>query len=175
MTGSDVKELYLALERVGVLIWIDGGWGVDALLGRQTRGHADLDIALQAHDVARFRTLLDGLGFRDVPRDDTSSWNFVMADPAERKIDVHVISFDENGNGILGPPELGNAYPAGALDGAGVVEGLNVRCVTPEFMVKFRTGYVPRPSDYADVKLLCDRFGIDYPEEYAGLSSPSAT
>jgi lincosamide nucleotidyltransferase A/C/D/E len=173
MTGDDVKELYLALERIGVLIWIDGGWGVDALLGRQTRHHADLDIALQAHDVTRFRTLLDELGFRYAPRDDTSSWNFVMADPAERKVDVHVIRFDENGNGILGPPELGKAYPSGALDGAGVIEGLKVRCVAHEFMVKFHTGYVPRPSDYADVKLLCDRFGIDYPAEYVGLSSPA--
>ena len=46
--ASDVLDLYNALERIGVGIWIDGGWGVDALLEKQTRPHQDLDIAIQS-------------------------------------------------------------------------------------------------------------------------------
>ena len=32
MTAEDVIAFYSLLERLGVEIWIDGGWGVDALL-----------------------------------------------------------------------------------------------------------------------------------------------
>lgn len=45
MISEDVLALYTALHELGIQIWIDGGWGVDALLGEQTRPHQDLDIA----------------------------------------------------------------------------------------------------------------------------------
>jgi lincosamide nucleotidyltransferase A/C/D/E len=34
-------------------------------------------------------------------------------------------------------------------------------------MVKFHTGYTLDGNDYHDVKLLCQQFGIEMPEEYA--------
>jgi polyisoprenoid-binding protein YceI len=37
-----------ALHRVGCRFWVEGGWGVDALVGRQTRPHRDLDIDIDA-------------------------------------------------------------------------------------------------------------------------------
>jgi lincosamide nucleotidyltransferase A/C/D/E len=43
------------LEKLGIEIWVDGGWGVDALLGEQTRPHKDLDIAIQQKDVPQLR------------------------------------------------------------------------------------------------------------------------
>jgi lincosamide nucleotidyltransferase A/C/D/E len=43
MDAPEVVDLYRTLEKLGVRIWIDGGWGIDALLGKQTRAHADLD------------------------------------------------------------------------------------------------------------------------------------
>jgi lincosamide nucleotidyltransferase A/C/D/E len=39
MTAADVIEVLQCLERAGVSVWIDGGWGVDALVGAQTREH----------------------------------------------------------------------------------------------------------------------------------------
>lgn len=30
------------LTAAGIRVWVDGGWGVDALVGRQTRHHDDL-------------------------------------------------------------------------------------------------------------------------------------
>jgi aminoglycoside-2''-adenylyltransferase len=32
MTSADVVDFYTKLDSLGVTIWIDGGWGVDALL-----------------------------------------------------------------------------------------------------------------------------------------------
>jgi len=45
---------------------------VDALLGRQTRSHDDLDV-VPFNDVPRLRALLESHGYRDVLRDDTST------------------------------------------------------------------------------------------------------
>jgi lincosamide nucleotidyltransferase A/C/D/E len=58
MTSIDVIDFYTKLENLGIEIWVDGGWGVDALLGEQTRPHQDLDIAIQQKDVQKLRELL---------------------------------------------------------------------------------------------------------------------
>ena len=41
MNADAVVEVLAALENASVQVWLDGGWGVDALLGEQTRGHTD--------------------------------------------------------------------------------------------------------------------------------------
>jgi lincosamide nucleotidyltransferase A/C/D/E len=41
MKSADVIDIYSALDRQGINIWIDGGWGVDALLNKQSRPHKD--------------------------------------------------------------------------------------------------------------------------------------
>lgn len=166
MSAVDVVTLYDRLEARGISIWIDGGWAVDALLGRETRPHADLDVAIERRQVEELRALLNAGGYRDIPRNDSSPWNFVLGDAQGRRVDVHVIVFDAAGNGVLGPPENGHVYPAGSLNGSGAISGRIVRCIAAEFMVRFRTGYPPRPSDRHDVGLLCEHFGIPLPEEY---------
>jgi len=40
-----------------------------------------------------------------------------------------------------------------------------VKCITPEWMVKFHRGYPLDEADYQDVGRLCQRFGIKIPEE----------
>jgi lincosamide nucleotidyltransferase A/C/D/E len=85
MYAEDVLDLYNLFERNGIITWIDGGWGVDALLGKQTRSHKDLDIAINHKDKQQLLRLLQERGYKDVPRDDTSDWNFVLGDD-EREI-----------------------------------------------------------------------------------------
>jgi lincosamide nucleotidyltransferase A/C/D/E len=53
MPADHVVEIYDLLKSHGIKIWIDGGWGVDALLEKQTREHGDLDIAIQEHDLSK--------------------------------------------------------------------------------------------------------------------------
>ena len=166
MTVFDAADLYRAFNAAGIRIWIDGGWAVDALLGRQTRPHQDLDIAIERNDVARLRELLAARGYTDVPRDDTSAWNFVLGDGQGREVDVHAMVFDADGNGLYGPAEKGAMYPAAALTGAGTIDGQDVRCIAAASMVKFKTGYKLSEKDFADVAALCERFGIEYPEEH---------
>src|SRR5450432_2877821 len=98
MTAADVLSLYTELERLGITIWVDGGWGVDALLGGQTRPHSDLDIAIQQEDAAKLRALLQSRGYREIKLEEARPWNFVLADADGHEIDFHVIVVDEKGN-----------------------------------------------------------------------------
>lgn len=164
MISADVIDLYAALENLGIKIWIDGGWAVDALLGKQTRPHADLDIAIQHGDIARFREFLEVRGYREVERNEDKKWNFVLGDDKGREVDVHAFTFDDNGCVIEGIE-----YPDGSLTGTGIIDGHTVRCIDPEHLVKFHTGYQLSDKDFKDVAALCERFGIEYPAEYLHL------
>lgn len=166
MTSSVVIELYNLLGNNEVKIWVEGGWGVDALLEKQSRPHNDLDIAVQGKDLSNMNDLLRAQGYKEKGEEHARPWNFVLIDEAGREIDVHVIDIDESGNGIYGPVENGVYYPASALTGAGIIDGCKVQCISPGDMVKFHSGYDLREKDYHDVSALCEKFGIDLPEEY---------
>jgi lincosamide nucleotidyltransferase A/C/D/E len=161
MTSSDVVEVVKMMEQAGIEVYIDGGWGVDALLGEQTRKHEDLDIALPHKFVPKLRSLLEARGYKDVPRDDTRECNFVLGDDKGRLIDIHSYTFDENGKHIFGV-----AYEPHHLTGTGVINGYTVKCIPPDVAVEFHTGYEVDENDYFDVKALCERFNIPIPGIY---------
>jgi lincosamide nucleotidyltransferase A/C/D/E len=167
MTAADVTSLYSELENLNIRIWVDGGWSVDALLGEQTRPHKDLDIAIQQKDVSSLRQLLEEKGCREIKLNEARPWNFVLGDANGREIDIHVIVLDERGNGIYGPPENGEMYPAASLTGTGSINGHSVRCISPVWMVKFHSGYELKEKDFRDVSALCKKFGIELPESFA--------
>jgi lincosamide nucleotidyltransferase A/C/D/E len=53
MTAQDVIKIVDLLNENNIDVIIDGGWGVDSLLGKQTRSHQDLDVAVMHKDVAK--------------------------------------------------------------------------------------------------------------------------
>ena len=136
MIASDAVEILKWLTENGIKVQVDGGWGVDALLGRQTRRHSDLDIVVQHKDVPVLRKLFESRGYRELPRDDSWECNFVLADDAGHEVDVHSCTFDKNGNNIYGVP-----YPIDSLTGTGTIAAHRIDCIPPEWMVKFHTGY----------------------------------
>jgi lincosamide nucleotidyltransferase A/C/D/E len=160
MSAVDAATLYELFERNGIQVWVDGGWGIDALLREQTREHADLDIVVEARHLAKVRRLLEERGFRDVPRDDTRPWNFVLGDDAGREVDVHAIVFDSDGNGVYGPPQNGDLYPAAGLGGKGAIAGRPVACLTAEQQLRFHTAYELGATDLHDIRALSQRFGL---------------
>ena len=162
MTAEDVIEFVQLLEQNHIQLHLDGGWGVDALLGEQTRVHSDLDIVIEHKDAPAVRALLEAKGYQDVPRDDTRDCNFVLGDDQGHLVDFHTYTFDANHTLIFGVP-----YPYESLTGAGSIHGHPVQCISPEWMVKFHTGYKLDENDYKDVKALCARFGLEIPSDYA--------
>jgi lincosamide nucleotidyltransferase A/C/D/E len=65
LEASDVLAVLDQLDRAGVVVWLDGGWGVDALLGGQSRPHQDLDLVIDRDDCEAAQTALAGTGFHD--------------------------------------------------------------------------------------------------------------
>jgi lincosamide nucleotidyltransferase A/C/D/E len=161
MTAKDVIEIVNLLNQNDIEVIIDGGWGVDALLEKQTRTHADLDVAVKHQDVPTLRALMEAKGYHEVPWGDTWECNFVLGDDSGHLFDVHSCTFDKAGNNVFGVK-----YPYDSLKGSGSINGLPVKCITPEWIVKFHSGYKLDENDYHDVKLLCNRFGIEIPKEY---------
>lgn len=170
MTAAEVVKIMKLLEENHIPVCVDGGWGVDALLGRQTRPHNDLDIAIPHKDSAKIRALLEALGYRDIPRDDTRDCNYVLGDEQGHLVDIHTYTFDDTGQIIYGVP-----YPFDSLQGSGAINGFPVTCITPEWMLKFHSGYELDSNDYLDVKALCCHFGFDLPSEYAKFSKDKLT
>ena len=166
MNAADVLSLYNALANLGVEIWIDGGWGVDALLEKQTRTHKDLDIVIQQQDVTKLRALLESQGYQEIKLEIARPHNFVLADDHGHEIDVHVIVLDEVGNGIYGPAENGEMYPVDGLAGIGNITGQTVKCISARWTINFHSGYELKEKDYQDVSALCEKFGIELPSEY---------
>ena len=168
MRASDVLELYNGLDNRGIPIWLDGGWAVDASLGQETRAHGDLDIVIEEKHVAQLRKLLTDRGFKEIKQDIARPHNFVLADDKGHEVDVHVIVIDHHGNGIYGPAENGEMYPAASLTGKGTITNTSLRCISAEYMVKFIAPWIQKhPHKYLPaIAALCEKFGIELPEEY---------
>jgi lincosamide nucleotidyltransferase A/C/D/E len=62
MGVGDVLAVLEQLEAARVQSWLDGGWGVDALLHTQTRQHDDLDLVIARADESQAVTALAALG-----------------------------------------------------------------------------------------------------------------
>jgi len=166
MKSKDVIGFYAEMEALGIETWLDGGWGVDALLGKQTRPHADLDIFIQKKDAPRARALLESRGYQEIKLEIARPFNYVLADNAGREIDVHVFNFDNKGSFTYGIGEKTEIFSVAVLDGVGEIDGKTVKCISPEWTVKWHTGYKLRESDYQDISALCNKFKFDLPVEY---------
>ena len=163
MTPEALVDLLRIFDDAEIEVWLDGGWGVDALLGAQTRPHKDVDIILRVADLPTLRESLSNRGF--VLRSDGTESNFVLAHPSGLEVDVHAIVFDPDGNGIYQMKDGSHwIFPAAGFSGRGVVQGVSVRCLSPEVQVLCHAhGYVPTEKDLRDMELLQARFGVELP------------
>src|SRR3954471_16114593 len=97
MKQDDVLEIVDLLESNGIEVWLDGGWGVDALLGEQTRDHDDLDIVVELHRVEDTITALTPHGY--VLCENVLPTRAVLRSADGRQVDVHPITFDDKRTG----------------------------------------------------------------------------
>jgi lincosamide nucleotidyltransferase A/C/D/E len=166
MSSEDVLAVVNLLEASHCTVWIDGGWGVDALLGRQTRPHLDLDLAIALADVATAQNVLLRLLGYAVFQDEMPT-RLDLRDNADHRIDFHPLSFDDRGNGRQQLPDgAWGVYLATGLAGIGFVNGQRVRCLSPGLQLQFHLGYEPDEDDRRDVAMLCQHFGLAVPDRY---------
>jgi lincosamide nucleotidyltransferase A/C/D/E len=151
------------METSSIDICLDGGWGIDALLGEQTREHSDLDIIIRVEDLPRLLEVTRAARYDRQP--DGTETNVVLKAEAGRVVDAHAIAFDERGFGVFALPDGRRwPFPPSAFLGRGTIQGKNVRCLSPEAQVQCHAqGYTPDKNDLQDMKMLQDRFGVVLP------------
>jgi len=149
---SDVLAVTQPLAAAGLRHWVAGGWGVDALIGRQTRPHRDLDLAVDAASLDETRRLLAPLGYR--AETDWLPIRVELAADRERWVDLHPVVFGADGQGRqAGPDGTHFAYPARDLV-TGSLDGHRLPCLSARLQIAFHSGYPPREVDLADLALL---------------------
>ena len=156
MGAPDVLAVLDALDAAGIEYRLDGGWGVDALVGSETRPHVDLDVVVDRGELRRAEETLAPLSFaRDEAAEPGLPARLVLRASDGRQVDLHSVVFDEAGDGWqeLGGGEWG-CYPAAGLDGRGEIGGRRVPCVTAELQLAHHRGYEPNHADRHDVALL---------------------
>lgn len=147
-----------ALSAAGVSAWVAGGWGVDALEGRVTRVHEDLDLVIDRTQERHALAALAAQGYRNpqvsvvtgalLPR------RIVVRTASGRRIDVHPIelrswlALDVATLIDLGPD------PAGAAFAAGTLGGRSVPCLSRDLQLRAHQGYKLRETDLRDLDVL---------------------
>ena len=164
MTGPDTLDVIDALAAEGIEVSVAGGWAVDALLGRATREHGDLDLAIAAESVDRAVGVLRALGLRDIVDERPAR---VVVSGGRRAVDLHPVVWAADGTGRqTGLNGEIFEYPPGSTDGSGVIERRRVRCLTPELLIRFHDGYEPRDIDRLDMAAIARRFDLALPLAY---------
>jgi len=159
---ADAIEIISYAEDNGINLWLDGGWGVDALLERETRAHNDIDLFIERINSNRFIDIIKEKGFVEIKEAYTNPDHTAWKDDKGRIIDLHIFEFTEEGNLLF----LGETYPAAVFGGIGKIGDKGVKCINSQDQVLFHLGYEHDENDAHDVKLLCQKFNIPIPDEY---------
>ena len=150
MTVEMVCDVLDSLERAGVVAWIGGGWGIDALVGHQTREHRDLDLMYRIEDDPRIREVLTAAGYVS----ETDWWPVRVEFRGPSFVDIHPLAFAPGGSATqAGLDGARFDYPASAFV-HGTIAGRRVGCLSAEQQRLFHSGYELRGIDHADLAAL---------------------
>ena len=138
MPADDLLEALGALTAGGVDAVVAGGWGIDALIGGQSRRHSDADLVVPATQARLAEDALASIGYQVVDRLRGGRW-----------MPVVVVCRNAGGRTIELQP-LAAVPPTSA----GTIEGQPVRCLSAGTQIRFHRGYRARLDDRRDLRRL---------------------
>lgn len=163
MQADDVLALLIALDGLGMHYWLDGGWGVDCLLGEQTRPHSDLDLVVLREDIHTVTAHLSAQGYELIR--DWLPTSVAFRDESGLEVDLHPVDPTPDGGGDQVLPDDETWHYASPVYGS--ILGRPVRCASAQDQVLMHTGYAPRAIDFEDVRRLTQRFEVQLPEPFS--------
>lgn len=151
-TKEDLVTVINMLENAGITYWIDGGWGVDLLAGKQTRDHRDIDVNFDSQYTEKLLNLLFEYGYKI-----ETDWKPVRIELYSEKygyLDIH--PFVLNGDGTAKQADLEGGWYEFEKDffGTAVFEGKTISCITLKGQKIFHSGYELRDKDKHDITIL---------------------
>jgi lincosamide nucleotidyltransferase A/C/D/E len=138
-TAEVVHEVVERLEALGADPRIVGGWGIDALVGTQSREHRDLDLAIRADALDASLIALTSMGYRVTT--DSLPVRIELSAAAIRHVDLHPLHYEQDGSAWQAAPD--DARFIYAADGwvVGRIGGRDVICLSAQQQRTFHTGY----------------------------------
>jgi lincosamide nucleotidyltransferase A/C/D/E len=167
MSADDVLSVVDALQGAAVHFWVAGGWGVDALLGEQTRSHQDVDIVIGDFERCEpeARSVLQGLGFQFTETRTHETWMplcSALDDRAGHRIELLSMDRERLIDSLRGTsrhhPETEGRH-SGSVEGAtlftqGTIAGRAVPCLSAQVQLLYHSGYELTPELEQDVARL---------------------
>jgi hypothetical protein len=152
----------------GIDYWLFGGWAVDFHVGRVTRPHADVDLAVWAHDRNRIGTLLEAQGWIHAP--EPGEDGYTGYERGDTRIELAFLARDQAGT-IHTPILDGRGdWPAGSFgDDRAEVDGVVARVVGLASLLEDKSG--PRADPAVATK---DRADVEVLRSLRAAGSPSA-
>lgn len=173
-TERQVLAILDILDEAALRYWIAGGWGIDALVGDQTRGHDDVDIILDAfeHNIHRAADALRAHGFNLQEHDRFPTWmpdRWCFQDNLNCQVELVSLDLDRVKRAFLreAPDRGGDFLPFGT----GTIAGRAVPCLSPGAQRIVHGGFPARPTDHSDLALL-ERLPSPLPGIELGWHSP---
>jgi hypothetical protein len=152
----DIGWLQACLAGQGIDYWLFGGWAVDFHVGRVTRDHADVDVAVWAGDLHRIGALLEAEGWihAPVPGED----GYTGYERRGTRLELALLARDEEGVHTPLADGRGDWPPGSFSEDHAEVHGVVARVVGLASLIEDKSGPRVDPAvaakDQADVALL---------------------
>jgi lincosamide nucleotidyltransferase A/C/D/E len=150
-SAADALAVLDVLDLCGADPRITGGWGIDAIVGQQTREHRDVDLAIRAEALESALNALRQNGFHV-----STDWLPVRVELtcAARHVDLHPLHYRSDGSAWqVGLENTTFEYPAEDWV-VGHIGGREVKCLSASRQRLFHWGYEHSDVDRHDMALL---------------------
>ena len=152
VTKENLLEVLDLLDSINMRYWIDGGWGVDILLGKQHREHRDIDVDFDGEYAEILLNKLKEKGCEIVV--DWSPSRIELCHTKLGYIDIHPLTINEDGSARQADPQGGWYEFEAKWFSAALFEGRVIPCISAEAQKLFHSGYELREIDKTDMKYL---------------------
>jgi hypothetical protein len=131
---AEVASIHQLFERCAIDYWLFGGWAVDFHVGRVTRSHDDIDIAVWRRDLTRIATLLEENGWTHVPQENEDG--YTGYERANVRLELAFLARADEGR-VYTPLRAGQAsWPDGAFaNDVGQLGGVSARVIARRALV----------------------------------------
>ena len=151
-TISDLFQLLDLLDSIGMRYWLDGGWGIDALYGKQTRAHRDIDIDFDSLYTKQLLDILQENGF--IRETDWLPTRVELYNEKLGYVDLHPFVLHEDGTSKQADLQGGWYEFQPDYFSEAILEGRMIPCISLKGQKIFHTGYELRAKDIHDLALL---------------------